>query len=169
MAAPQGRRNSQLSAVEDPAPDPPRSLKPHRSPTARRVSRGPSGGPRAPDLTRRHAEQGEAAWPTWGPTWCRASALGPLVLTSVTRTAAKGCWGEAARRARAREQGPGTPACSLQRAAHPRAPNSEMRLGASMVPAPLLSGLGVTERCAVTLASSLQVIWNPRLSRVFST
>ena len=45
----------------------------------------------------------------------------------------------------------------------------EMRLGASVVPAPLLSGLGVTEGWAVTLASCLQVIWNPRLSRVFST
>lgn len=67
--------------------------KPHPPSTAHQVSRRPSGGP-WPDW---RAGREPAARPTGVLTWCRvASALGALMLTSVTCTTASGCCGEAA-------------------------------------------------------------------------
>lgn len=105
--------------------------KPHLPSTAHQVSRRPSGGP-WPDW---RAGREPAARPTGGLTWCRvASALGALMLTSVTCTTASGCCGEATG-----EEG-------VSRAwGHPRTPGrggptpgptSEIRLGTSVAHTP---------------------------------
>lgn len=130
--------------------------KPHPPSTAHQVSRRLSGGP---DW---RAGREPAARPTGGLTWCRvASALGALMLTSVTCTTASDCCGEAA--------GEG----GVSRAwGHPRAPGRGgptpgTHLGdqtghvcGSHAPPPPRPG--VTEQRSVTSDPCLQVTYDPK-------